>query len=198
MKKLIIILTLSSLFASCMSIEKAISYLEQKGKLDDVCANKFPVNESAASTELESLKPADNKDYSADFKELKSKMQDMDRSWEALLDSNTTAISTLYQREILKMQRQMSSMKEYINALEANYKPCKPDTAYIHTKYYVRDRAYEKTQSDSIQKLNDIISKKDERIAELTKDRNDWRKYALLLLGAIALYILIVLLLKRL
>lgn len=44
--KLIISLLLATIFIGCMTTEKATSFLKKEDKLDDVCAENFPVKDS--------------------------------------------------------------------------------------------------------------------------------------------------------
>ena len=129
----LVVLFLGFLLCGCMSTNKAIGYLEKKGKLAGTCADHYPVVDSAGKTTIV-YRPADNVDHT---KQLDSLKNDFDQQLQAFKDAqHAQAHDTGCVRTIQELQRQYENLRDQYLDLKAKYKPCNPDTAFITKDVY--------------------------------------------------------------
>lgn len=173
----IIVLLLGFLLCGCVSVQKAIRTLEKKDKLAEVCADHYPVVDSAGKTTIV-YRPANNVDHT---KQLDSLKKDFDEQLHAFKDAQRIqANDTGCARTIQALQKQYEVLVKSYEQLYASYKPCKPDTAY-------RDRdIYHDTNPAKTAALQSALDKQSTELKQAENGRANWRKWALITWGIIA------------
>jgi len=133
MKTKLPILILLGLFSSCMTTQKATSFLERYGQLAGLCAAHYPVIDSQGSRTV-TYNPAPNIDYTGKLDSLKVNFADQLQAFRDAASqqaSDTPCVAT-----IQALQAKYEALQASYMRLQRDYKPCNPDTAYITQNIY--------------------------------------------------------------
>lgn len=128
-----LVLLCSLLFASCMTTQKATSFLERKGQLPGICADRYPVVDSQGATIIQ-YRPAANVDRTAQLDSLKTIFDQQLQAFNTAKAGHAKDTPCL--RTIQSLQMRYESLQAAYEKLHASYKPCKPDTAFIDHNIY--------------------------------------------------------------
>ena len=167
-------------FASCMTTKKATSYLEDKGELPKICADKFPVKVVTDSTEYKKSKAAIDslvKSLKNDSLISESERQALVKEIEEIRKSikepeNCDSLSEGIYRLAAKEKRRGDVLEEKNKALAAAVNNLKPIRDTVENT--ARVAQLQGDVSNCIEELN----KKDVRNAETAEDRDGWKKKA--------------------
>ena len=133
MKNKLPILILLGLFSSCITTQKATSFLETHGQLAGLCAAHYPVVDSQG-TRTVIYSPAPNIDYTGKLDSLKANFSDQLQAFRDAASQqagDTTCVAT-----IQALQAKYEALQASYLKLQRAYKPCNPDTAYITQDIY--------------------------------------------------------------
>ena len=205
MKAIVILLLIAVSFSSCDAIRKAIDEKRTgKAKLQfdkhpdtaaHYCAVHFPLKDSIAPI---IYVPGDNLDYTPIIDSILHSADSLskdsiNKTWTNVLDTATTSIAEYFKKQRLADRSQIALLKENIQRLHDQYKPCKPDTVY---------RDHFKIGSPELTDAQNIAAReKSSRIATEAKnaqlkDKLNWWKIACLITWAIVVIYFIILIFK--
>jgi hypothetical protein len=130
MKKYLLILVL---FASCATQKKAEKYYSKHPEeLAQVCIDKFPLDTISKTDTF--YQKADNVDYSGIIDSIKDVFDN------TISEAPTVVYDSNCIEEYNKLLSNQKALKDKITSLQANYKPCKPDTVRLTKQYTVEDK----------------------------------------------------------
>lgn len=195
-------LILSYFLGGCASIEKAKQQHQEKkaneffnahpDKDAQRCADHFPGKDSAGPLRLDSVKNANNIDYTAALDSLHkladSLLQDsINRYWIMVLDSSNE-MAVAFRKMLLKQQQDNALLKNALADFQKKYKPCEPEKEYYTADHFTIDGATAAAYAAE-KKLNDQLQQKINAATATSKTRT----WMLIAAGSIILLLLIIL-----
>lgn len=144
----------------------------------EYAAGKYPRRDSIGTPKLDSIKKADNVDYSFLIDSINQVVDSINTDWANAIDSATSEFGEAYREKLRADKKEIEGLKSVIAKLKAEYKPCKTEKEYYTADHFeVEGPAIaaaklqaEKEKADKIKVIEQLT---------VTKDQMDeWRHLA--------------------
>lgn len=150
-------------------------YAKHPEQLAASCAEKYPVKDSVGATVTDSTAKADNKDFTSSIDSANNAVESLvnavNNAKKRSVDSVSLACLDVvadYNRQIDQLETKANDLAGQVKHLQANYRPCIPDTVYRTTPVYRENTAKVAAQAGQIAALSN-------QLAVMTASRDDWK-----------------------
>lgn len=161
-------------FSSCATERNFQKYAAKNPvKLAELCIEKFPIRDSIGEPVIDSTHRADNLDHTGTIDSLKDAADRLVKQLESSLEitdlDKQRAMDVIgeYSKENEKLKKQARALASDISHLQANYKPCLPDTVYSTITHFLENPAKDL-----------LIGSLYNKIAKTEQQRDDWKATA--------------------
>lgn len=161
-------------FSSCATQRNFEKYAQKHPvKLAELCIEKFPIRDSVGEPVFDTIRRSDNLDHTGTIDSLKQAADELVREMESkqmisdLDRKKAVDIIGDYSKENESLKRKAKSLAADISRLQANYRPCLPDTQRIYLPHFLENPAKDL-----------VIASLYNKVAKIEQQRDDWKHRA--------------------
>jgi len=149
MNKLIVMAAIAVIFFSSCATQRNFEKYAAKHpvKLAELCIEKFPIRDSIGEPVIDSSHKADNLDHSGTIDSLKDAADALVKELEAKTEMSELdkgrALDVIgeYTLENVNLKKKVKGLASDISRLQANYRPCLPDTVFRTIPHFLENPA---------------------------------------------------------